>query len=157
MEEFEAYIEMIALSDMKYVFDENQGKLVFHRKLPWILPAPFNYGFIKNTRSGDGDPLDVFVISNSKITLGSTLKVKPIGVLYVVDEVGIDNKIVAVNPEDESVRGIQDISELGEKKLNELKNILEGNKRNIPGKWTRVEGTAGKGKAMEEIKKTFNH
>ena len=150
MDYIEGFIEMVAGSDVKHVFDESEKKLKVHRKTSLPLPEPFNYGFIKGTRSEDGDPLDVFIMSGSKMELGATVKLKPIGMFYVQDEMGIDNKIIAV-PEGESVYA--DISDIGEKHLSNLRYLLEHNKDGMPGRWTKVSGVSGRESAMQEIER----
>ncbi|MEM0201990.1 MAG: inorganic diphosphatase [Candidatus Micrarchaeaceae archaeon] len=153
MDEFDAYIEMVAGSNIKHVFDEKQGKLMVHRKTALPLPDPFNYGFIKGTTSGDGDPIDVFVISSRKLALGSTIKIRPIGMLYVVDEMGEDNKVIAIDALDESLNGIDDIDKVDAKLMQTAKYLLEHNKDDIEGKWTKVNGSAGMRETIIEIKK----
>lgn len=72
-----------------------------------FLPYPGNYGFVPNTmmdkdRGGDGDPLDVLVISET-VPTGTLLAVKPIGALLLRDRGEIDTKIIAV-PADSTLR-----------------------------------------------------
>ncbi len=148
---FEGYIEMVAGSDIKYVFNEREGKLKVQRKTALPLPEPFNYGFIKGTMSQDGDPLDVFVISGSRIELGSTVRIKPIGVLYVDDEMGRDNKVIAVDLSDGASARIEDISDIEPERIEGMKRLLEHNKDGMKGKWTRVNGQAGREEALKEI------
>ena len=151
MDEFEGYIEMVAGSDVKHVFDEKENKLKVHRKTALPLPHPFNYGFIKGTRSGDGDPLDVFVISSSEIPLGETVRIRPIGMLYVEDEMGIDNKVIAVNVADSESAGLKDIAELDKLHMERISYLLEHNKDGMEGRWTKVKSAAGREAALKEI------
>ena len=157
MEVFDAYIEMLAGSAVKHVYDEKQGKLVVHRKSAIPLPKRFNYGFIKGTRSEDGDPLDVFVISNRGLKLGSTIKIRPIGILYVEDEMGIDNKIIAVDALDSSTGGIREFSEFGGEEIGKLSHLLEHNKDGMEGRWTKVKGQGSSAEAIEEIRKSIEN
>ena len=65
-----------------------------------FLPYPANYGFIPSTlchkaQGGDGDPLDVIVISET-VPSGTLMDVTPIGVLRIVDDGEEDDKIIAV-------------------------------------------------------------
>jgi len=57
---------------------------------------PFNYGFIPNTLSGDGDPLDVLIYMNEPLIPGSYIKCRIIGALETEDDKGIDTKIIMV-------------------------------------------------------------
>ena len=150
MDYIEGFVEMVAGSDVKHVFDEKENKLKVHRKTALPLPEPFNYGFIKGTMSEDGDPLDVFIMSDSKIELWATVNLKPIGMFYVKDEMGVDNKIIAV-PEGDSAYA--DISDIGRKHLDNLIYLLEHNKDGMPGRWTKVSGMSGRESAMQEIER----
>lgn len=65
-----------------------------------FLPYPGNYGFIPGTlmdreRGGDGDPLDIFLISEALLT-GTIVPVIPIGALLLRDRGEIDTKIIAI-------------------------------------------------------------
>ncbi|OJI07555.1 MAG: hypothetical protein BK997_02990 [Candidatus Micrarchaeum sp. ARMAN-1] len=151
MEEFEAYIEMLSGSSQKYVYNEKLGKLVVHRKPALPLPEGFNYGFINGTLSADGDQLDVFVMSSKSLALGSTVKVRPIGLLYVKDEMGRDNKIIAVDSLDKSTKGISELSMLGKEKLSSLSYMLEHNKDGLEGRWTKVDSAGDSKAAVSEI------
>ena len=151
MDYVEGFVEMVAGSDIKHVFDEKEKKLKVHRKTAMPLPEPFNYGFIKGTMSEDGDPLDVFIMSDSAIELGATVRLKPIGMLYVQDEMGIDNKIIAV-PEGDSSHS--DISEIGEERISKLTYLLDHNKDGMEGWWTKVSGIAGRDSAISEIERS---
>lgn len=157
MELFDAYVEMLAGSAVKHVYDEKLGKLVVHRKSAIPLPRHFNYGFIKGTRGEDGDPIDVFIISNRRLKLGSTVKIRPIGILYVEDEMGIDNKIMAADASDSSMDGISEFSELGAKEIGKRFNSLEHNKDGMEGRWTKVQGQGGSAEAIKEIRKSIEN
>ena len=152
--EFEGYIEMVSGSNVKHVFDESLGRLVVHRKTALPLPHPFNYGFIKGTKSPDGDPLDVFVLSTKQKEPGSSVTLRPIGMLYVEDEMGQDNKVIAVDIGDETVAELKDISDMGEESIASLIYLLEHNKDGLEGRWTKVHGKAGKAEAIDEIHKS---
>ncbi|MGC8537989.1 MAG: inorganic diphosphatase [Candidatus Micrarchaeia archaeon] len=155
METFDAYIEMLAGSALKHVYDEKQGKLVVHRKSALPLPEHFNYGFIKGTSSEDGDPLDVFVISTKQLKLGSTIQVRPIGILYVEDEMGIDNKIIAADASDGSIASLNEFHEIGEEEIRKLSYMLEHNKDGLEGRWTKVKGHGSSAEAIAEIHKSI--
>ena len=142
---------MLSGSSQKYVYDEKLGKLVMHRKSALPLPEGFNYGFIKGTLSADGDPLDVFVMSSRSLALGSTVKARPIGLLYVKDEMGQDNKIIAVDSSDKSMKGISELSMLGKEMLSSLSYMLEHNKDGLKGRWTKVDSEGGSRAAVSEI------
>lgn len=90
---FEAFIETSKGSAKKYQL--KNGKLVFDETFPKGFNLPANYGFIPGTMSGDGDPLDVFVFSKP-IKPKTKLKIRPIGIMRVLDDGERDDKIIAV-------------------------------------------------------------
>ncbi len=154
MEGLKGYIEMVTGSRVKRVFNEEEGKLKVTRKTALPLPYPFNYGFINGTLSEDGDPLDVFVIG-SNIKLGDTIDIEPIGLLYVEDDKGIDNKIIAIDASDEAFSHIRDIKDIGKQKMKELKHLLEHNKDGMENRWTKVHKAGGKANAIKIIDKAI--
>lgn len=89
-----AVIEVSKGSLNKYEFNKQTNNLELSRVLP--IPCPENYGFIPNTLSGDGDPLDIFIISAEPLVHLSLIEFNPIGVLSCEDQGLEDNKIIAV-------------------------------------------------------------
>src|SRR3978361_1839681 len=81
---------------IKYELDKASGILVVDRFLYTSMRYPGNYGFIPHTLSADGDPCDVLVINTRAITPGALISVRPVGVLFMEDEAGLDEKIIAV-------------------------------------------------------------
>jgi inorganic pyrophosphatase len=94
---FTAIIENpVGSSTIKYETDKDTGRLIVDRFRKAALPYPGNYGYIPGTLSDDGDPVDVLVIETTPILPGVALRVVPVGVLYMEDEHGQDEKIIAV-------------------------------------------------------------
>jgi inorganic pyrophosphatase len=81
---------------IKYELDKASGILVVDRFLYTSMRYPGNYGFIPHTLSSDGDPCDVLVVNTRAITPGAMMSVRPVGVLFMKDEAGLDEKIIAV-------------------------------------------------------------
>jgi inorganic pyrophosphatase len=81
---------------IKYELDKRSGTLVVDRFLYTSMRYPGNYGFIPHTLSGDGDPIDVLVANQRGIIPGAVIAVRPVGVLFMQDEAGVDEKIIAV-------------------------------------------------------------
>jgi inorganic pyrophosphatase len=76
--------------------DKDAGTLVVDRFLYTAMRYPGNYGFIPHTLSDDGDPCDVLVANTRAIVPGAVIAVRPVGVLFMEDEAGGDEKIIAV-------------------------------------------------------------
>lgn len=148
-------IEVPLDSRVKYEFDHDTDSIVVDRFLFFDKGYPANYGFIPETLSGDGDPVDVLVLSPLPVVPGVMMTAKPIGMLETEDEKGQDAKLVAVplekvNPE---FGKYNDISELPEDITEKIKFFFENYKKNEPGKWVKVSGWKNRDAAIEEIKK----
>ena len=81
---------------VKYEIDKESGAIFVDRFIQVAMFYPCNYGFIPHTLSGDGDPVDVLVLSNYPVIPGAVMKCRPVGVLMMEDESGVDEKIIAV-------------------------------------------------------------
>lgn len=107
-----ALIEIPRGSRNKYEYDERLGRFRLDRVLYSPLHYPSDYGLILDTISSDGDPLDVLVIVYEPTFTGCVVPIRPIGVLLMRDEKGIDEKIVAVpvgEPRLSEVRQLEDL------------------------------------------------
>lgn len=113
-QEFDAVIEIPADSAIKYERDEATGTLFVDRFLSMPVAYPANYGSILQSRSADGDPLDVLVYTRAPILPGAHIRVRAIGILRMTDGGDVDDKIIAVpvasvDPTYEPVREIDDL------------------------------------------------
>jgi inorganic pyrophosphatase len=77
---------------VKYEFDKKSGALFVDRILHTSMRYPANYGFIPQTLCGDGDPLDCLVMARWPLMTGSVIRARPVGVLFLEDEAGGDEK-----------------------------------------------------------------
>ncbi|MDQ6999070.1 MAG: inorganic diphosphatase, partial [Mariprofundus sp.] len=84
---------------IKYELDKESGAVFVDRFMHTAMHYPCNYGFIPNTLSGDGDPADVLVVSQFPLIPGCVINCRPIGILLMEDEAGMDGKILAVPSE----------------------------------------------------------
>lgn len=89
-------VEIPAGGREKNELDPRTGQLVVDRVLPDSISYPAAYGVFPCTLAGDGDPLDVLVLTDSVLPAGSRLNVRPIGVLRMVDAGEQDDKLLAV-------------------------------------------------------------
>ncbi|MEK8090863.1 inorganic diphosphatase [Thermithiobacillus plumbiphilus] len=146
-------VEIPQGSSIKYELDKDSGAVIVDRFLFTPMFYPLNYGFVPNTLSDDGDPTDVLVLSRAAVVPGAVIRCRPVGVLLMEDESGVDAKIVAVPHEkvDNSYQDIQDVQDLPESLRNQIKHFFEHYKDLEPGKWVKVKDWAGAGKAQEII------
>jgi inorganic pyrophosphatase len=149
------FIEIPKGSSNKYELDKESGKITLDRALYSSVFWPFEYGFIENTLSEDGDPLDAVVLVNEPTFPGCVIPSKIIGMLNMEDESGIDYKIIAVPDDkiDPRFKHINTINDLTEHQRKEIQEFFEIYKRLEPNKWVKVTGFDSKEKAEEIIEK----
>src|SRR3989442_13004680 len=96
-ETFNVVIEISANSDpIKYEVDKESGAIFVDRFMGTAMHYPCNYGYVPNTISDDGDPVDVLVITPFPLFPGVVVRCRPIGMLKMSDEAGGDAKVLAV-------------------------------------------------------------
>jgi len=152
------FIENPKGTSNKYELDKETGKIMLDRSLYSSVFWPFEYGFIENTLSEDGDPLDVVVLVNEPTFPGCVIPSKIIGMLDMEDESGIDYKIIAVPDDkiDPRFKHINSIDDLTEHQKKEIQEFFETYKRLEPNKWVKVVGFKSKEEAekiIEQCKK----
>jgi inorganic pyrophosphatase len=152
-------VEIPQGSSIKYEVDKESGAVFVDRFLFTAMYYPFNYGFIPNTLADDGDPTDVLVISSEAVVPGSVIRCRPIGMLEMEDEAGIDTKIIAVpvSKLDRTFENIKDINDLPEATLEKIKHFFEHYKELEKGKWVKVKEFKSAKDAMEDIKKSIEN
>ncbi len=127
---------------IKYEMDKDAGALVVDRFLYTSMRYPGNYGFIPHTLSGDGDPCDVIVANTRAIVPGAIMSCRIVGVLYMEDEAGADEKLIAVPSAKLTQRyaKIQNYTDLPEITLDQIKHFFGHYKDLEPGKWVKITG-----------------
>lgn len=146
-------IEVPQGSSVKYELDKESGAIVVDRFLFTAMHYPLNYGFIPNTLSDDGDPTDCLVLAPQPVAPGAVIRARPVGVLMMEDEKGMDAKIVAV-PHDKVAAGysaIRDVSDLPEPLRNQIRHFFEHYKDLEPGKWVKLKDWASVAEARRII------
>ena len=149
-EEFNVLIEIPKGSQNKYEYNEETDKI----ELDWVFVndfcLPYNYGLIPQTRGGDGDNLDAFVISSQPIDIGTVVKCRAIGIIKLIDKGEQDDKIIAVSLNDSEYNKYQDIKELSF----DYVNIFEEFFKELAiqkNKIMEIKGFKGKEKALEDL------
>ncbi|MEX0856447.1 MAG: inorganic diphosphatase [Gemmatimonadota bacterium] len=95
-DELLALVEIPAGSAVKYDLHHPSGRMVVDRFLTMPMAYPINYGVLPCTLAGDGDALDILVLTRAPLAPGSVIRVRPIGVLRMLDRGEEDHKILAV-------------------------------------------------------------
>jgi inorganic pyrophosphatase len=139
---------------VKYELNEDAGVLFVDRFLHASMIYPFNYGFIPNTLAEDGDPLDILVVTPLPVVPGCVIRARPLGVLLMSDEKGVDEKILAVpvdalNPYYANVKSYDELPPL---MIAQIAHFFRHYKDLEPGKSASVGEWAPLEKAHERIK-----
>ena len=138
---------------VKYEIDKTSGALVVDRFLHTAMYYPGNYGFIPHTLSEDGDPCDVLVVGQVTVVPGCVMRCRPVGVLLMEDEKGLDEKVIAV-PVDELhpfYTDIKDYTDLPPVLLEQIAHFFEHYKDLEKDKWVKIVGWGDAAKAAQAI------
>jgi len=125
---------------IKYEMDKAAGALIVDRFLYTSMRYPGNYGFIPHTLSEDGDPCDVIVANTRAIVPGAIMSCKIVGVLFMEDEAGGDEKLLAVPAAKLTQRyaGVANFTDLPEITLKQIEHFFAHYKDLEPNKWVKI-------------------
>jgi inorganic pyrophosphatase len=176
-QQINVYIEIVPSDTVKYEIDKESGYLKIDRPQKFSNIIPALYGFIPQTYCGktvaalsaektgkvglrgDGDPLDICVLSERNITHGDILlRAIPIGGFRLIDRGEADDKIIAVMANDEVYKEFKDLSDCPEAIVNRLKHYFLTYK-NMPGleeHICEITEAYGQAEAFEVIKRSWN-
>ena len=151
-EDFIAVIEIPKGGKNKYEMDKETGMLLLDRVLYTSTHYPANYGFIPRTYAEDHDPLDVLVLCQETIVPMTLVECYPIGVLKMIDDDQLDEKIIAVPFNDPSHSCYTDIEQLPKHIFDEISHFFKVYK-SLECKSTVVNEVLGAQEAKEIITK----
>lgn len=154
-EDFLVVIEIPIGDKKKYEIDKETGLLKLDRILNTSFVYPSNYGFIPLTLCDDKDPLDVFVLSREKFDPMVLVQCKPIGVIEMIDNGELDEKIIAIPVKDPFMSEYQDIHNIPNSFLIEMKHFLIHYK-DLENKTVFIKKLEGKNKALSVIQNALN-
>ena len=152
--DFNVVIEISMHSEpIKYEVDKESGAIFVDRFMSTSMHYPCNYGYIPHTIAGDGDPVDVLVLSQFALPPGVVVRCRPIGILKMEDEAGADAKLLAV-PVDRLTpmyREIHAPRDLPQIVLEQIAHFFQHYKDLEPGKFVKLLGWFGIEEARKEI------
>lgn len=138
---------------VKYEVDKESGAMFVDRFLTTAMFYPANYGYIPNTLSEDGDPVDVLVVTPMPLISGAVIPCRVVGMLKMTDESGIDAKLLAV-PISKLSKLYEDVhtyNDLPRHLVLSLEHFFQHYKDLEEGKWVKVDGWEGPAAAHNEI------
>lgn len=151
-EDFECLVEIPRHSKAKYELDKETGFLKLDRILYTSTVYPANYGFIPRTLADDGDPLDVLILCNETIYPMTLVHCYPIGVIKMVDDGDLDEKIIAIPFKDPTYNVYRDIQALPTHVFDEMMHFFEVYKK-LEHKTTAVKEICHRDEAIEIVQK----
>ncbi len=151
---FKVVIEIPKGSQNKYELNLASGVIELEKKLQPEQTFIFDYGFIPQTLGGDNDPLDIVVLSDDKLSQGMVVNVKLIGVMRMIDEGEIDNKLIGISTGDTYWEENIDNPNVVKQEFKKIENWFK--------KYKKIEETALKitgfdlaNSAIKEVKKAM--
>lgn len=138
---------------VKYEVDKHTGALFVDRFMTTAMYYPTNYGYIPNTLSEDGDPVDVLVITPVPLISGAVIPCRVVGLLKMTDEAGIDAKLLAVptNKLSKMYAAVETYKDFPQPLLLSIEHFFKHYKDLEEGKWVQIEGWEGPEAAKNEI------
>lgn len=149
--EFQAVVEIPKGSKVKYELDKESGIVRVDRVLYSSVIYPANYGFIPQTIGDDHDPLDVLVLMQEPVVPLSIVRVRPIGMMTMLDQGENDEKIITVHMDDPEYKHFNHIQELPPHRLDELRRFFEDYKK-LENKEVLVQDFLGPEDAVEAVR-----
>src|SRR2546423_7946464 len=142
-------IEIPRGSRNKYEIDHETGRVFLDRRLFSATVYPADYGFVPDTLSGDGDPLDALVLLEDPTFPGCLVRARPVGVFWMVDEKGEDAKLICVPVDDPSSGTVNELSDLPTHLLAEIEHFFAVYKMLEPGREFSTRGFEGRDAAWQ--------
>ena len=153
-DEVNVIIEIPSHSDpVKYEVDKDTGAMFVDRFMGTSMHYPCNYGYVPQTLSEDGDPVDVLGVTPIPGISGSVIQVRPLGMLCMTDEAGKDSKIIAVPIDKLSslYTGMNSVHDLPRSLLDSIAHFFDHYKDLETGKWVEIDGWVDTDAAKQEI------
>ena len=147
-------IEIPRGSRNKYEIDHQDGRVYLDRRLFTATTYPADYGFVPDTLSGDGDPLDALVLLEDPVYPGVVVECRPVGVLFMRDEAGEDAKLICVPSGEPRYAAVHDLTDLTPQLVAEIQHFFEVYKALEPDKHSSAAGMGDREAAWKEIRES---
>jgi inorganic pyrophosphatase len=143
-------VEIPTGSRNKYEYDPDLGAIVLDRRLFTSMSYPADYGFIEGAQGEDGDPLDALVLVGDPTFPGCRIRARPVGVFYMTDEKGSDEKIICTSLYDPAWEYVRDIDDLQRAYRDEIEHFFQVYKQ-LEKKKTATRGFGNRAEAIAVI------
>jgi inorganic pyrophosphatase len=147
----EIVVEIPRGSRNKYEFDESSRVFRLDRVLSSAVFYNFDYGYIEETRSGDGDHTDALLIIDEPTFTGCHVWARPIGGLEMRDEKGYDFKVLCVAIGDPHQQHIERLEQVRPHRLVEIEQFF-GTYRTLEDKSVDVVGWRDRDAALQVLR-----
>jgi inorganic pyrophosphatase len=149
-EEVIVFVEIPAGSRNKYELDRETGAIMLDRRLFTSMSYPADYGFIEGTLGDDGDPLDALVLVGDPTFPGCRIRARPVGVFFMRDEKGDDEKVICVPLRDPSFMHVQNVHDVLPGFRDEIEHFFQVYKQ-LEAKKTETRGFGNRADAERVI------
>lgn len=141
---------------IKYEIDKDSGELMVDRFMPTPMFMPCHYGYVPHTLGEDNDPIDALIVTDIPVVPRCVIRARPVAVLEMEDESGVDAKIVCVPHEKldarfKDINSIEDLDKFDSMLRERIRHFYENYKALEPGKWVKVSGWGDAARAKEMI------
>jgi len=159
-----AMIEVTRGSPNKYEVEKETGQLMLDRVLHSSVYYPGDYGYVPQTLCGDGDPLDILIITPAEsgtvagLDTGCMALCRVVGLMDMEDESGHDEKLIAVLDNQRSTDHVRELQHVPKHLQREIQHFFENykvlEKKKGKAKWAKVLGWSDKARAVEVVEKS---
>jgi inorganic pyrophosphatase len=145
-------IEVPKGSKNKYEIDKETGIIALDRAMHTAQDFPCDYGFVPQTLWDDGDAVDVIVLSTFPLTPGILVRVRPVGIMNMIDSGDADDKIIGVPEADPRWADVKDIEDVNKHALREIEHFYSTYKK-LQNKVVEVTGFKGAKDAQDAFER----
>ena len=150
-DEIKVIIEIGKGSKNKYESDKKTGLIALDRTAHTAQDFPFDYGFVPQTLWHDGDPVDVILLTTFPLQPGVLVRVRPVGIMTMIDDGDSDDKVIAVPTSDPRWNEVRDLKDINKHTIKEMEHFYSTYKK-LQNKVVEVVGFKGKVDAEKAFK-----
>jgi inorganic pyrophosphatase len=151
-ESMNVIVEIHKGSKNKYEIDKETGLIALDRAAHTAQDFPYDYGFVPKTHWDDNDALDVVILTTFPLLPGILVRVRPVGIMRMVDSGDNDDKIIGVPVDDPRWNEVRDIADVNPHTLREMEHFYSTYKK-LQNKEVSVRGFGGRDEAEQAFER----